>query len=131
MPPWIVDRAAQVACPLADSAPNRERNHWVSMAHASARVPLRVHHACSLFQTGPYPDIRSSEAVLPKRPPRHHLSSSSRPDLYVVIVTDRPEPSRSRFFAGVSVARPGPAAEALYKIGVHNDVGQVSLPPSR
>src|SRR5262250_1325219 len=82
------------------------------MAHASARVLLRVHHACRLIQTGPYPDIRSSEAVLPKRPPRHYLSSSSRPDLYVVIVTDHPEPSRSCFFAGGSVARPGPAPEA-------------------
>ena len=82
------------------------------MAHASARVLLRVHHACSLIQTGPYPDIRSSEAVLPKRPPRRHLSSSSKPDLYVVIVTDHPEPSRSCFFAGGSVARPGPAPEA-------------------
>src|SRR5215472_11997226 len=45
---------------------------------------LRAHHACSLLQTGPCPDIRISEAVLPKRKPRHHLNSSSRPDLYVV-----------------------------------------------
>src|SRR5215831_18643428 len=45
---------------------------------------LRAHHACSLLQTGPCPDIRISEAVLPKRTPRHHLNSSSRPDLYVV-----------------------------------------------
>jgi hypothetical protein len=45
---------------------------------------LRAHHACSLLQTGPCPDIRISEAVLPKQTPRHHLNSSSRPDLYVV-----------------------------------------------
>src|SRR5262250_2483013 len=45
---------------------------------------LRAHHACSLLQTGPCPDIRISEALLPKRTPRHHLNSSSRPDLYVV-----------------------------------------------
>jgi len=31
---------------------------------------LRAHHACSLLQTGPCPDIRISEAVLPKRTPR-------------------------------------------------------------
>src|SRR5262245_59817011 len=91
------------------------------MAHASARVPLRVHHACSLLQTGPCPDIRSSEAVLPKRPPRHHLSSSSRP-----IRTWLSSPTtRSRHGPASSLGSPSLGQvlprKPLYKIGVHTD----------